>query len=295
MRKEDRIREEVARAYGRAAGGPAAGNCCGGAAPAASGSCCAGPDPKGVAARLAGYREEVAGLPADAVEHSFGCGNPLAFSEVREGDVILDLGSGAGLDLLIAARKVGPRGRVIGVDMTDEMIGKARANLAAGGVTNAEVRKGLIEELPVESSSVDWVISNCVINLSPEKPRVFAEIARVLKPGGRMIVSDIVADGLPEWVLRIPELRCACVTGAISEREYVAGLRAAGLEEVEVRARLPFEEAQLRELTASDLDCADPRVASWLESHGEEALGRIAEELAGKVASVSFYARKPAR
>ncbi len=150
-------------------------------------SCCSGLEETccSVKAKDIGYSEdELNNLLTDSNITTFGCGNPLAYSKVREGDVVLDLGPGTGLDLLIAARKVGPSGQVIGVDMTEEMIAKAKENIKVAGVKNVEVRKGLIENLPVESSSVDWVISNCVINLSPEKEKVFSEIARVLNPGG---------------------------------------------------------------------------------------------------------------
>jgi len=266
MRKADSVRKDVSRAYAKAAREPSSG-CCG--------------EPKGVAAKLAGYAPgELAKLPPDAVANSFGCGNPLAFSEVREGDVVLDLGSGAGIDLLIASAKVGPGGRVIGVDMTDEMIGKARANVEAAGAANVEVRKGIIEELPVEDASVDWVISNCVINLSPEKGRVFAEIARVLKPGGRMLVSDIVVDGLPEAVRGSAEMYSACVAGAVSEEEYLAGLDAAGLE-AEVVERFAYDAAQLRAFAES---CEFP---------AHDARGLI-ESLEGKVWSAKFRATKRA-
>ena len=276
MTDENKIRSQVSEAYTRMVKNPGSG-CCGSGAP------------KGVAAKLAGYRtEELAGLPMAAVENSFGCGNPLAFSEVRPGQVVLDLGSGAGIDLLLAARSVGPSGRVIGIDMTDEMIAKARENIAAAGAANVEVRKGLIEELPVESGSVDWVISNCVINLSPQKDRVFAEIARVLKPGGRMLVSDLVARDLPAWVRSDPAMYCSCVAGAISEDDYLAGLRAAGLEEVEVRSRLVYDREQLRALVGSEL--AEGAGACCGASAGAM---KLAEELAGKVASVKVYARKP--
>ncbi len=182
QQNHEEVRTAVSEAYGAAISRPSSGGCCTGTVEQSS------------VVKLAGYKgEELEALPPEVAGSSFGCGNPLAFSEVKEGDVVLDLGSGAGMDLLIAAKKVGPQGRVIGIDMTDEMIAKARDNIAAAGLKNAEVRKGIIEDLPVESSSVDWVISNCVINLSPEKHRVFAEIARVLKPGGQMRVSDRLA------------------------------------------------------------------------------------------------------
>ncbi len=171
-RPED-LRSDVAKAYGERVAQPASGRLLRRRAAQ-----------KGAVVEFAGYTaDELAELPDDAVVNSFGCGNPVALAGLRKGDVVLDLGSGAGIDLLLAARLVGPEGRVIGVDMTDEMIARAEANIAAAGLANVEVRKGIIEELPVEDASVDWVISNCVINLSPEKERVFAEIARVLRPG----------------------------------------------------------------------------------------------------------------
>ena len=250
------------------------------------GSCCGDAIPKGVAAKFAGYSpQELAALPDDAVANSFGCGNPLAFSEVRAGEVVLDLGSGAGIDILLAAGKVGPTGRAIGIDMTDEMIARARANIEAAGLKNAEVRKGIIEDLPVETGSVDWVISNCVINLSPEKHRVFAEIARVLKPGGRMLVSDIVAQDLPEWVKESAVLYGSCVAGAISEAEYLEGLRQAGLTDVEVRGRVNYDLAQLRGLVESEV----PASCGCLS---RDAAIKIAESVVGKIWSVKVFAKK---
>jgi arsenite methyltransferase len=272
MNEQERIRQDVAEAYTRAV--TQGTGCCG---------------PKGVAAKLAGYGDEVADVPAEAFTDSFGCGNPTALSDVREGDTVLDLGSGAGLDLLLAARKVGPAGRVIGVDMTDEMIERARRNVARAGAGNVEVRKGLIEDLPVESSSVDWVISNCVINLSPDKPRVFAEIARVLRPGGRMLVSDLVAEGLPAWVRENSALHASCIGGATSQDEYLAGLRASGLVDVEARSSHAYDAEQLSELILSDL----PEGARATGCCGSWAVSVAARELEGKVKSVSFHARKP--
>jgi len=251
--------------------------------------------PKGVAAKLAGYGpQELSALPAEAVVNSFGCGNPLAFAEVRPGEVVLDLGSGAGIDLLIAAGKVGPSGRVIGVDMTEEMIERARRNVAAAELTHVEVRKGLIEELPVAAASVDWVISNCVINLSPEKDRVFAEIARVLKPGGRMVVSDIVAEELPDAVRSDPALYSSCLAGAISEAEYLAGLERAGLVEVEVRERLVYDASQLAELACSEgLSCGEKAPGDGRSASVGLTKRAVADLLAGKIWSARFHARKP--
>jgi arsenite methyltransferase len=282
MKKDsDLVRLNVMQDYSRAVRSPGTGCCC----------CCA-PVPKGVTAKLAGYTdEEVAALPAEAVVDSFGCGNPLAFSEVRPGDVVLDLGSGAGIDLLLAAKKVGARGKVIGVDMTDDMIARARENAAAAGLTNVEVRKGIIEELPVEDRSVDWVISNCVINLSPEKHRVFAEVARVLKPGGRMLVSDIVAERIPPELLEDRRAYSSCLAGAIGEPAYLDGLRAAGLVDVEVKDRFVYDEAQLQALVGSELSGGG---CCGGDAFPAELGRRLTHDLAGAVASVKVFARKPA-
>jgi len=229
-----------------------------------------------------GYSEdELNNLLADSTITSFGCGNPLAYSEVREGDVVLDLGPGAGLDLLIAARKVGPSGQVIGVDMTEEMISKAEENIKAAGVKNVVVRKGLIEDLPVKSSSVDWVISNCVINLSPEKEKVFSEISRVLKPGGRMVVSDMVGENIPEWLRENKNLYSACISGVISEKEYLSGLSKAGLEKIKVSERKTYQSDELESFIKS------------IPEIGEE-IKRIAKEPDIKVESVKISACKPA-
>lgn len=271
------IHEEVSRAYTRAVTEPGTG-------------CCGSAIPKGVVAKSAGYAaEDLQALPADAVVNSFGCGNPLAFSEVREGDVVLDLGSGAGIDLLIAARRVGPSGRVIGVDMTDAMLERARANVGAAGFDNVEVRKGLIEHLPVESGSVDWVISNCVINLSPDKPAVFAEIARVLKPGGRMRISDIVVEDMPEFVRQNAALYASCVAGAIAEGAYLAGIREAGLEEVAVLERVVYGRTEMEAFVKTEL----PSNRTSCCGGGPDAAG-IAAAMEGKVSSIRVGARKPA-
>ena len=218
-----------------------------------------------------------------AAASSFGCGNPLALAAVRPGDVVLDLGSGAGHDLIVAAGLTGPSGRVIGVDMTDEMLAAARANLALAGVANAEVRKGLIEALPVADASVDFVISNCVINLSPDKPAVFRELARVLKPGGRFSISDIVAEELPAVLRASAAAHAACIGGAIPEAEYLAGLRDAGLGELEVADRFAYDADQLVALAASDFSGLGLAPAE---------LRALAESGAGKVVSVRFTGRK---
>jgi SAM-dependent methyltransferase len=176
-----------------------------------------------------------ASLPSAAVLASLGCGNPTAVAELREGETVLDLGSGGGIDVLLSAKRVGTAGRAIGLDMTDEMLALARRNATEAGATNVEFVKGTIERMPLPDASVDVVISNCVINLAADKSSVFREIARVLRPGGRMGVSDIVADDLLDAARRA-ELGSytGCIAGALSFREYRNGLRAAGLTDVEV-------------------------------------------------------------
>lgn len=202
----------------------------------------------GIAA-AAGYTDaERTALPADAVGNSFGCGNPLAFAGVGRGQTVVDLGCGAGIDLLIAAQRVGATGKVIGVDVSGVMLERARVNVARAGAANVELRQGAIEALPVDSGAVDWVISNCVINLSPDKAQVFREIIRVLKPGGRMLVSDIVAEGLPDWIVGDAGLHGACIAGALTELDYLGAVRAAGLAEVTVVDRVTYDDGQLRAL-----------------------------------------------
>ena len=247
-----------------------------------TGGCCGPTKQVSTTASLAGYADE-RDTYAEASTSSFGCGNPLAFAEVQEGQTVLDLGSGAGLDLLIGAEKVGPTGRVIGVDMTDAMIKTARINAEKAGFTNIEVRKGHIEDLPVESASVDWVISNCVINLSPDKPKVFSEIARVLRPGGRFSISDIVVEDLPRWIRDNAAAYAACVAGAISEGEYLAGLVGAGLSDVNVTERLVYDKDQICGMIESDLE--NLGVDPSLLSAGLDAI-------AGKVWSAKFVGKR---
>lgn len=185
--------------------------------------------------------DELETLPEGAVAVGAGCGNPTAFADLKEGEVVLDLGSGGGIDALLAAKKVGPKGRVIGVDMTPEMVERARRNAEGMGASNVEFRVGEIERLPVEGGSVDVIISNCVINLAPDKDKVFQEASRVLKPGGRMIISDMVAKRkLPGWVLRNLEAWAGCVAGALEQEEYLQKIRQAGFQTVEI-----LSEAQL--------------------------------------------------
>lgn len=270
----DAIRSQVSQAYSKALelSRSGLGGCCGG-------SC---GTPAGVTAQTAGYGEEAA-LHAEAAASSFGCGNPLAFAGVEPGQTVVDLGSGAGFDLLIAAQKVGPAGKVIGIDMTDAMIEAARANAARAGAAQVEVRKGLIEALPVETGTADWVISNCVINLSPEKDQVFSEVHRVLKPGGRFSISDIVVEELPAQIRAHAAAYAACVAGAIRESEYLEGLGAVGLEEVEVSERHVYTGSEIRGIVASDLEQA---------GLAADALGISLDALEGKVWSARFSGRK---
>jgi arsenite methyltransferase len=179
---------------------------------------------------------ETEGATATAVQASLGCGVPTAVADLHEGETVLDLGSGAGADVLISARRVGSSGRAIGLDMTDEMLKLARANAADAGVTNVEFVKGYIEEIPLADATVDVIVSNCVLNLSADKSRVFAEAARVLRPGGRFAVSDVIADpDMDEATRADMAAYTGCIAGALTEDEFRAGLMAAGFEAVEVR------------------------------------------------------------
>lgn len=232
-------------------------------------------------------REQLAALPEDAVANSFGCGNPLAFAEVKEGQTVLDLGSGAGIDLIIAAEAVGPTGSVIGVDVSPEMIERAKANVAKAGHTNVTLIEGQIETLPLLDASVDWVISNCVINLSPDKPRVFGEIARVMRPGGRMLVSDIIAHDLPQWVLDNSDLYAACISGALTEADYLGAAEAAGLADVRIVDRLVYDGAMIGTLIADQLPVAMTDLAQRMGLDDEGALmDFVIEQLDGKIESV---------
>ena len=175
-------------------------------------------------------------VPDDAVDASLGCGVPTAVSDLTDGETVLDLGSGAGADVLISARRVAPSGKAIGLDMTDEMLDLARANAARAGIENVDFLKGYIEEIPLGDCTVDVVISNCVINLSAEKPRVIAEAARVLKPGGRLAVSDVIADpGMDDATKADMSAWTGCIAGALTEAEFRAALTEAGLHDIEIR------------------------------------------------------------
>ena len=231
---EAKIRKYVRKRYaGIASQG---GSCCD-----TGGSCCGSVTPEEAGRRIGYSEEEMKAVPRGA-NLGLGCGNPIALASLGKGETVLDLGSGAGFDCFLAAREVGPEGHVIGVDMTPEMIEKARENARQGGYPHVEFRLGEIENLPAADGSVDAVISNCVINLSPAKDRVFAEAYRVLKPGGRIMVSDIVLSGtLPESVATSLEAYAGCIAGAIDKEEYLRLLEAAGFRDVRILQESRFE------------------------------------------------------
>lgn len=204
----------------------------------AQGAGCCGTSDEGSGSYLSqiGYSaEELAALPQGAVDSAAGCGNPTALAQLRPGQVVLDLGSGAGIDVFLAAQRVGPTGKVIGVDMTEAMVGKAQANVVKLGLKNVEFRLGEIEALPAEDESVDVIISNCVINLSLDKGAVFQEVFRVLRPGGWMMISDLVTRGeLPEEIRKNLESWAGCVAGALDQSVYLGLIREAGFKEVQL-------------------------------------------------------------
>ena len=224
------LREQVRLRYADAARAAEGGGGCG----RGGGSCCEGEHAGDFGEAL--YSLEQRGeLPDAAALASLGCGNPTAVAELREGETVLDLGSGGGIDVILSAKRVGPTGVAYGLDMTDEMLALARTNAADAGVTNVHFLKGVIEQVPLPAESVDVVISNCVINLSVDKPAVLSEMARVLRPGGRVGVSDVVAeDHLSAEERAERGSYVGCIAGALSRSEYVAGLEAAGFEDVSV-------------------------------------------------------------
>jgi SAM-dependent methyltransferase len=227
----DALREEVRRKYAEAATAVAEGSSCG----CGSGSCCEGETASEDFGESLYTLEQRGELPDAAALASLGCGNPTAVAELREGETVLDLGSGGGIDVILSAKRVGPTGLAYGLDMTDEMLALARKNAADAGIRNAIFLKGVIEQIPLPADSVDVVISNCVINLSIDKAEVLMEVARVLKPGGRFAVSDVVAeDGLTEEEQAERGSYVGCIAGALSKTEFEVGLDAVGFEDVSV-------------------------------------------------------------
>ncbi|MBK5187023.1 MAG: arsenite methyltransferase [Gemmatimonadaceae bacterium] len=269
------VREKYGQAARRAAEGAAA-SCCGPVS-----SCCGATafdgtvDPITSNLYVNGETDE---LPSAAVLASLGCGNPTALAELHPGEVVLDLGSGGGIDVLLSARRVGPTGKAYGLDMTDDMLTLARDNASKAGATNVEFLRGQIEAIPLPSESVDVIISNCVINLSGDKRQVFAEAFRVLKPGGRFAVSDVVVDGvLPPEIKRSMELWVGCVAGALESREFIALLTEAGFENPSIEMTRTYDVEDARDfLAGTGLD-----------------VDAVAQSVAGKVGAGFVRARKP--
>jgi len=272
---EEKIRKHVRERYGSIA--RKGGSCCDTGA-----SCCVGA-PADAVGRSIGYSEEDLNAAPQGANLGLGCGNPTALAYLREGETVLDLGSGAGFDCFLAARAVGPSGRVIGVDMTPEMLEKARDHARKGNYENVEFRLGEIENLPVADDSVDSVISNCVINLSTAKERVFSEAFRVLKPGGRVMISDLVLSrDLPEPVAGSIAAYAGCIAGAIRKEEYLRLLEHAGFQEVQVVRENRYE------VMGNETDPYLRSIAGSIDIP-EETL----REAAGAVLSVSVFGIKP--
>jgi 2-polyprenyl-3-methyl-5-hydroxy-6-metoxy-1,4-benzoquinol methylase len=267
------LKDVVREKYGQAASLVQKGrtSCCGTASSVAN--CC---DP--ITSHL--YDDAQAGeVPEDALKASLGCGNPTALAELKSGEIVLDLGSGGGIDVILSARRVGPTGKAYGLDMTDEMLALAQENKRKSGLTNVEFLRGEIENIPLPGDSVDVIISNCVINLSGEKDRVLKEAFRVLKPGGRFAVSDVVVRGdVPEAIRRSMELWVGCIAGALTETDYRAKLAAAGFGGIEIEVTRVY-----------GVDDA----ATFLAGQGLD-VDAVAKEVDGKIVSAFIRAIKPA-
>jgi arsenite methyltransferase len=263
------VREKYGQAALNVSNSGSTGGCCG------TGSSC-GPDP--ITRDL--YDEiTTSGLPAEAVLASLGCGNPTALAELHEGEVVLDLGSGGGIDVLLSAARVGPSGKAYGLDMTDEMLALARKNAAAAGATNVEFLKGEIENIPLPDNSVDVIISNCVINLSADKKKVLQEAFRVLKPGGRFAVSDVVVRGdVPAQVRRNMELWVGCVAGALEENEFKQLLANAGFVKADIEPTRVYEVEDAR---------------AFLQEAGLD-VDEFAQQIEGRFMAAFVRATKPA-
>jgi len=252
------------------------GSCC-------SSACCGSAKPQAISKKIGYSEEEMQAVPSGS-NLGLGCGNPTALAEIKAGDTVLDLGSGAGFDCFLAAAKVGPTGRVIGVDMTEEMVARARDNAAKGGYRNVEFRLGEIEKLPVEDGSVDVIISNCVINLVPNKEKAFQEAFRTLRPGGRLMVSDIVLlKELPNFVKESIEAYVGCVAGAVMLEAYLNAMRSAG-----------FKDLTVVEESVFPLDCVtnDPAGKAILQSIKGSA--EEIKKVESSIASIKVRGLKPA-
>ena len=246
-------------------------------------SCCGGTDLAQNISKSIGYTEEELKAVPEGANLGLGCGNPVALASLREGETVLDLGSGAGFDCFLAADRVGEKGRVIGVDMTPEMLEKARENARKGNFGNVEFRLGEIENLPAADNSVDVVISNCVINLARDKGRVFMEVFRALKPGGRLMISDLVLlKELPDFIKNSIEAYIGCIAGAIMRDEYIGAIKAAG-----------FQEVRIVDETSFPIECmANDPLAKAIINKLEIPLEEVTET-ANSVISIKVYGVKP--
>ena len=237
--KDRKIKDAVRDTYSQIAGHKQQ-ICCSGGECGCGSSCATNPS---ALAKAVGYSSEDLECIPEEASLGLGCGNPLAIAELKEGETVLDLGSGAGMDVFLAANKIGPKGKVIGIDMTAEMIERARAIAGSNGYENVEFRLGEIEKLPVDDDYVDTVISNCVINLAPDKSQVFSEAYRVLKPGGKLIVSDIVADrALPDEMREDLNAWAGCIAGALEQQEYLAKIKEAGFNDLQLVSNGEFHQ-----------------------------------------------------
>jgi arsenite methyltransferase len=274
--KDEEIKKTVREGYAKVA--KQSNPCCATASP-----CCSGADLAQNISRAIGYSEEELKSVPEGANLGLGCGNPVALASLKKGETVLDLGSGAGFDCFLAADRVGKRGNVIGVDMTPEMLEKARENARKGNYNNVEFRLGEIENLPVADSSVDAVISNCVINLSPDKKRVFKEAFRALKPGGRLMVSDIVLlKELPQALKNSVQAYVGCLAGAMMKDDYLKAIKAAGFRKVKVIEETSFP---------VDYIANDPTAVAILKD-SNLSLDKVKETL-GSVLSIKVSAVKP--
>lgn len=274
---EDKVKRAVREGYAQVASG--SGSCCG-----SSSSCCGGSTTAESISKNIGYsNEEMGSVPSES-NLGLGCGNPLAFASIKEGETVLDLGSGAGFDCFLAAQKVGTGGRVIGVDMTPEMIEKARINARKGKYGNVEFRLGEIENLPVADALVDVVISNCVINLVPNKKRAFAEAFRVLKPGGRIMVLDIVLDGeLPDYIKNSVKAYVGCLSGAEQKVQYLESIKEAGFQKIEIVDEAAFPLGDMLNDPTADAILKEMR----------KSFDQIERDMKGTILSIKVSAFKP--
>ena len=273
-KKPRNIKQAVKEGYAKIA--KQGGSCC------PTSSCCGKPNLAQDISKAVGYSAEEMNAVPDGSNLGLGCGNPVAIVSLKQGDVVLDLGSGAGFDAFLAAQRIGKSGRVIGVDMTEEMLERARANAQKGGYDNVEFRLGEIEKLPVEDNTVDVIISNCVINLSPDKEAVFKEAFRVLKPGGRLMVSDLVlVKELPDIIKESIEAYVGCLAGAARKEEYLEFIEKAGFQDIKVLSQVNYPiEAMANDATANAI----------MENSGLKEINLKSVE--DSVVSVKIYALK---